>query len=309
MTYQKSSIVRATDFDGFLTTTNNVYGVGNSDRGYGQTAISQAAVSIGDPIRALHWANLRSMIVVAGQQQGTNVTSLPPSGAFVIGQPVIAFEQASPSSSPYEMANNITAIDTNRLTASNTSMSVTTGVETVTRATSWSGTITAEISVLWPSEDAARYFFNSAGEIRLRGAQPGSTPQDARWQTSFSTGLGTVKFKAHNTSNTGSFSGAVNKGFYEMTDSYQVVFNAASSGGGSYYTIDNITISAKRLTYTGVHGGNGLGIQFKIVLQDTGSYYYSVVTSAGTNFTFDNVRATTYLAGILAPTYGIVTNF
>jgi len=307
MTYQKGSPILAADYNTFLTSVNNNYAVGNADRGYGQTAISQTAVVAGHPILSTQWVNLHDMIVVCGNQQASNVSSLPPDSILAVGQIVKAYEQASPSSNPYELAANVALIDTNRLNFNAPSMTVSTNVWTVTRGSSWTTSIFAEISALWASEDAARYYFNSAGQLRLHGAQPGSNHQDIAWNNSLTMGVGLVKFSAHTTTNTGSFSGSVAKGYYEMTDSYQTIFNATSSGG-YYASTETILIQAKRLNFVGVHGGNGNGVQFSITLTDSGMYTSNPV-DAGTNFQFDTVRATTYLSGIAAPTLATVTNF
>jgi|ERR1019366_5990629 hypothetical protein len=309
MTYQINDIVLASDLNGFLTTTNNVYGTGTSDRGYGQTAILQAAVSVGSPILASHWTNLRNMIVLCANQQGSDVSSLAPSGEYIAGQAIYANEQASPSNNAYELANNVTLIDTNRLNVSGTSLSTVTNVWTVTKATTWSGSIIGEISVVWPNEDDARFYFNSGGQIRLHGSQPTGSghPQDIVWNSSLTTKVGTVKFGVHHTTNTGSFSGSLSVGYYELTNSYQNVFNGILESGGSLYSADTITIEAKRLNYVGLHGGNGNGVQFRITFSDAGSFYYSAVNSAGTTFSFDNTKATTFLSGILSPTYATIT--
>lgn len=308
MAYQKGDIIHASDLNGFLTTVNNVYGVGTSDRGYGQTGISQPAVSVGDPILASHWSNLRNMIVICANHQNTLITNLPPSGAFAGGEIISAFEQDPPTSSAYELPDRITDIDTNRLNASNTSLSTATNVWTVTKGSSWSGSIQAEISVLWSNENNARYYFNSAGQIRIHGSQPGSTPQDTTWNNSLVNRVGTIKFGAHATTNTGSFSGGSGIGYYELTNSYQNIFTGTLESGGAYYSGDDLTIQAKRLNYVGLNGGNGNGVQFKIILNDSGTYY-SAVTGAGSTFSFDNVKATTFLSGITSPTYSTVTPF
>lgn len=308
--YQKSSTILAADLNGFLSTTNNVYGVGNSDRGYGQTAIVQGAVSVGGPIFDSHWTHLRNMVVVCANHQGTSISTLPPSGAFADGQPIIAHEQAAPSSNAYELANNVTAIDTNRLNVSGTSMTLTTGVWTVTRATSWVGSIIAEVSVTWADENHARYFFNSGGQIRMTGSEPTGTWEGNLWNAALTTGLGTLKFAAHATTNTGTIPGSAAIGYYELTDTYQIIFHDSATIGGAFYTTtgNQIVIEAKRLNHLGVNGGNGNGVQFHILLEDTGIYATRTVPG-GTSFSFDNLYATTFLSGIATGTYATITPF
>lgn len=308
--YQKSATILAADLDGFLTTTNNVYAVGNGDRGYGQTAIAQGAVSAGGAILASQWTNLRNMIVVCANQQGTSITSLPPSGAFVAGQPIIAHEQTSPSLNTYELANNVTAIDTNRLNVSGTSMSLATGVWTVTRASAWVGSIVAEVTVTWADENHARYYFNSGGQIRMTGSQPTGTAEANLWHNALATGLGTLQFAAHATTNTGTIPGSAAIGYYELTDSYQTIFHDSATVGGTFYTGtgNQIVIQAKRLSHLGVNGGNGNGVEFHILLEDTG-IYVSRSVPAGASFSFDNLSATTFLTGVTTGSYATATPF
>lgn len=310
MTYQIGGKILASDFDSLLHTVENIYGVGTSDRGYGQTAITQADVNSGDSILASEWNNLRSMLVIAANQQGTSITDLPPDGSFTIAQKIIAFEHAPPSNNSYELTNYITSIDTNRLNTSMTALNTTTNVWIVTRASSWTGSLTAEISVSWTTEDDTRHFFNSGGKINMHGMQPTTTdlPQDIIWNDSLVNKLGIVKFSAHNTTNTGPVTGSNTIGYYELTDTYQTIYNALMETGGAGYSADNITISAKRLNYAGVNGGNGNGVQFRIYLNDTGAYA-SATTAAGTSFSFDNVIASTFLSGIPSPSYTTVTPF
>lgn len=309
MTYQKGQVIRATDFDDFLTTTSNVYGVGTSDRGYGQTGITQATVNVGDAIRAAQWTNLRGMIIVCGNHQGTDVSDLPPGGVFAIGETIIAHEQSSPSSNAYEMSNNITNIDIARLNTSMTSLSVAANVWTVTRGSNWTGSITAEISVLWANEDDARYYFNSGGQIRIHGSQPTGSghPQDIHWNDSLTNKVGTVKFGVHTTTNTGTSNDSNAIGYYELTNSYQAIYSGTLEIGGAYYSSDTFTINAKRLNFVGTRGGNGNGVQLQIILNDAGMHYSTALTSSGTTFSFDNVKATTFLSGILSPTYATIT--
>lgn len=308
MTYIKGGIIQATDFNGFLTTVSNVYAVGHADRGYGQTAITQAAVAAGGIIQSTQWVHLINMITVCANQQGTSITSLPPTSVLGVGDVIKAHEQAAPSSNTYELANNVTLIDTDRLNVSSTSLSVVTNLLTVTRATSWTNSITGVVSALWSSEDNARYYFNSGGQIRLTGSQPSGSSQDNAWQHTLSNGVGTIKLAAHATTNTGTITGGQSVGYYELTDSFQTIFTGSVAGSSSYFSGEVITVSAKRLNFVGTNGANGNGVQFQIVLTDTAPYQTTTVDS-GTAFSFDNVKATTFLSGILSPSYTIITNF
>ena len=79
MTYSSGHIILAADVNAFITTVNNVYGVGSGDRGYGQTAISQSTLTAPAPILSSQWNNLLTMITTCGSHQGTGLEQLPPS--------------------------------------------------------------------------------------------------------------------------------------------------------------------------------------------------------------------------------------
>jgi hypothetical protein len=324
MTYIKGSLIDDADYNGFLTTVGNVYGVGTGDRGYGQTAIAQAAVASGVVVLASHWSNLTHMVTTCGRHQGTDTSALPPDTVLAKGQLVIAhsgfgnefltdlngadesYGTSSANNSQYNIPNYVTAIDNNRFLTSSTALAITTNAWTVTRSTTWSNSINCEVTATWASEDAARSYFNSGGQVRLHGAHPTGSTIDKKWNAVL-TGLGLVKLAMHATSSTGT-PGAQNLGYYELTNNYQTIYNMTPGSGYSSYTNVTALIEAKRLNYAGVRGGNGNGVQFRITLSDTGPYV-STIVSAGTNFQFDNVRATTFLAGIPAPTYATVDAF
>jgi hypothetical protein len=312
MTYETGSTILASDLNDFLTSAKTIYGVGTGDRGYGQTAITQAAVHISDVILSTHWTNLRNIIVTCANQQATGLTVLPPASVFAPEQIVIAYsgtsyefkadlntaDQAtggftSPDAfSTISLPIYLTAIDANRLNVAPTALSVASSVWSITRSAQWISFIDAEVSAVWPSEDAARAYFNTGGEIRLRGSQ-----DSGQWSDILLNIVGTVKFAVHGTTNTGTLSSISVIGYYELTDTYQAVFTGSS-----------VTIAAKRLNYGGVRGGNGTGVQFHITLNDTG-VYYSVGNPIGTTFTFDNAKATTFLTGIISPTYTTIDPF
>lgn len=299
MTYSKGSPILSTDYNGFVNIVNNVYGIGTGDHGYGQTSIAQVAVNIGNPVRSAQWTNLMHMITTCANHQGTSITGLPPDTVLAVGKPIVAH-----TNNPYAVQNYVTTIDTNRFNTSPASLAIATNVFSVTRAGSWSNTITAEVSAIWGGEDSARAFFNSGGQIRLHGAHPTGTLIDNKWNTILN-GLGLVKFAVHATTSTGS-PGAQNIGYFELTNVYQAIYNMAQPGAYNPNII--ALIEAKRLNFAGLRGGNGNGVQFRITLSDTGPYVTTTV-STGTSFSFDNVRATTYLINMPTPTYATVDPF
>lgn len=306
MSYVKSNTILASDLNAFLTSVKANYGTGTGDRGYGQTAVSQAAVSTGATINASEWTNLRTMLLACLNHQGGSTTALPTSGLLVTGQTITAHEQDAPSSNTYDFNSLITAIDTNRLTAAAGSMSLTSSAHTVTRASTWgagNSSITCMVDVNFGTEDAARYFFNSGGEIRIRPTHSNTTTtQNANWNSILSTKIGTMTIKANSFSITGTQTASVvNTGFYGLLTSATTIFNGLNIGSGAYAAND-FTVTAQVLNKVGTNGGNGTSIRFIFTFVDeyTGT---SDIVASGTTVAFDYYKATTYLTGIVTPTY------
>jgi hypothetical protein len=108
-----------------------------------------------------------------------------------------------------------------------------------------------------------------------------------------------VQFSAYTTTNTGA-QGAVMVGYYSLNDTYKTIYNDFSTDG-----LNQIIIAAKRLNYSGVRSANGTAVQFSITLADISG----LIMTSGTNVSFDNAKATTFLTGIASPTYATVTPF
>lgn len=307
MAYVKGNTILAADLNELLSTVRSVYGVGNGNRGYGQTAVSQSDVVANNIITADAWSNLRTIINTCANHQGTATTLLTPSGSFAAGQTVIAHESDAPSNNAYDLNGMVTAIDTNRLTAAVGSMTLTSAAHTVTRATTWgsggSATINCTVDVSFTSEDQARYFFNSGGEVRIRPTHSNTSgTQNQNWNSILSTKIGTMTLKAGSFSISGTQTASVtNTGFYGLTTTATSLFNGLNIGTGAY-TANDFTVTAQVLNRVGTNGGNGNGIRFIISFIDehTGT---SDTVASGTNVIFDHYRATTHLTGIVVPTY------
>lgn len=283
-------------------------GVGFGDRGYGQTTPALSALASGNAITAAKWADLRTAIANMASHQGTATTLLPPASEFVAGKAVKAEVSATSS---YDFATMIANIDSNRLnTNSGASMTLTSNALTITRASNWGGGnngITAVATVSFTSENAARYFFNSGGEIRFAISHPSGSTQDNNWNSSLAS-VGTVAFKAHSTTRTGSAgSPSSGIGYYELTTTDQTILSG-NIGSGAYST-NSISVSARAASITGANGAKGSSIIFTITLSDSHSNVYSDICAAGTAVTFAHLKATAVLQGIVSPTFATTTNW
>jgi len=305
MTYAVSGLIQASDYNGFVGTTavNAAYadnaaaqnkvaaliGVGYGTRGYGQTTTNVAAVTAGVNVSAGQWNNLRSAMSTLNTHQGSSLTLQP----VVASGGTILYQSSIPT--------NITTLDTNRNLANITQMTVSSALTSTT--TSWSSVVTNVLTVNFSTPDAARYFFNSGGEIRFSGSNVGGTAPGAAAWASLLTLVGTVKLGASTATYTGSGGTITNNiGYYGLTTAYQEIFIHYGSGAysGIYYSIQvktNATGSA--------NGGNGSLITVTITFNDVAAYGYGAVDGTTSSYV-DQYKAGGVLT-IASPIYTTVT--
>lgn len=161
MAYSVGGLIQATDYNGFVSTTvganvNATWSTGTTSAGYGQSSL--ATVSAGGTVTAAQWASLVNTIAAMANHQGTTITArtAPTAGTLI--------------SVLSAVNTDITNCYNNRgnAAASGTQYTAWTGTNSKTTATSgasWSITFTN--TVTFTSADAARYFFNAGGRIKL----------------------------------------------------------------------------------------------------------------------------------------------
>jgi hypothetical protein len=161
MTYSSGGLIQATDYNGFANTTvganvNATWSTGTTSAGYGQTAI--ATVSAAGTVTATQWATLVNTIASMGSHQGTAITART---APVTGNTVSILSALNTDiTNCYNNRGNAAASGTQFTGYSGTNSK--TG--TTTGAT-WSITFTN--TVTFASANAARYFFNAGGTIKI----------------------------------------------------------------------------------------------------------------------------------------------
>lgn len=160
MTYTAGGLIEATDYNGFVANSANnvnaIWSTGSSDKGYGQTALGTVAAT--NTVSATSWASLVNTLSSMGSHQGTAITarSAPTAGSLIS---ILA-----------NVATDINNLTTNRGNAAAQGSQFTgwTGTNSKTATTSgatW--TITFTNTVTFASANAARYFFNAGGTIKL----------------------------------------------------------------------------------------------------------------------------------------------
>jgi len=269
MAYSTGSVILDDDYNIFATgnaagtgdnnvaNVNTVWGIGNTDKGYGQTTLPVlSAVTAGQTVTATQWATMLNRISSAASQQGSSIT---PITNPVAGDTISAYAALS---------TNITTIFNNRLNCAAVGTSITSG-GAVSRATSWATSVTFTQTVTFASGDAARYFFNSGGRITLSYSRTGGSSNDQNTAISnLLTACGTINITAGTGTQTiagGSFTGttktggsgsptiASTTGYYDLTTSNVQVFTQSAS---SYYGYEGNSVTINVRT-NGAQGSNG----------------------------------------------------
>jgi hypothetical protein len=161
MTYSSGSLIVATDYNGFANDTaganiNSIWATGTTDAGYGQSALATVAAT--NTITATQWASLVNTISSIASHQGTTITArTAPTAGNIIS--ILA-----------ALNTDLTTCTTNRgnAIANGTQYTGWTGTNSVTAGksgASWAMTFTN--TVTFASANAARYFFNAGGRIKI----------------------------------------------------------------------------------------------------------------------------------------------
>jgi len=188
MTYVAQGLIQPADYSNRINTLNNTWATGANDFGYGQTGLS--GVSTGDTVTSAQWSSMFNTITAIASHQGTAIVNMPnPSTGSLI-------------SAVTSLDTNLTTISNNRLSAAQNGTQFTGYTGTNSRTAGTSGgpwTLTFDSTVIFDSLNAARYFFNAGGRIKIETAKS-STGQlgDPDWNSLSSTVVGDIYITAGN---------------------------------------------------------------------------------------------------------------
>jgi hypothetical protein len=265
MSYAQYGSIQATDYNTLvganpgstINVLNTTWATGSGFAGYGQTA--EGNVASGDSITASKWANLVNKTANAATHQGSSITavSAPASGG------TITYLSAIPT--------NLTTIYTNKLNAA--SQSSTTS-NTVTSASTWSSLATFTQTATFANGDAARYFFNSGGQLAVTVSHANSTVGINQLINGLCSNVGTVVLSSPVTG-TATIAGtgyngvtkvggggnaptiSTNSGYYSWGVSNANVFTQTASTGPAGYLATFIRVIVKTNGTVGTNGDVG----------------------------------------------------
>jgi len=162
MTYSSGSLIQATDYNGFVSTTsganlNDIWGTGSGDKGWGQTPLATVAAGT-DTVTATQWAGLVNNLASAGSQTNTAITART---APTTGQTVGVLSALNTDIINCTTNRGNTPAQSARVLAWTGSVSKTTTTGTGNAA--WS--ITWTHTVDFGTANQARYFWNAGGTV------------------------------------------------------------------------------------------------------------------------------------------------
>ena len=264
MTYASGGLIEATDYNTLVggdpvTSSgklNTVWATGGSDKGYGQTAL--ANVSVGQTVAASEWANLVNKTSNSASHQGSSITAVT---APVTGD-TVTYNSNIPS--------NLTTIYTNRLNAASQGS---TASNTATYGSTWSAALTFTHTATFANGDAARYIFNSGGQLAITCSHPNGSGIDLLLNN-LAINVGTVVISSPSsgsiTVSSTSYNGvtkiggggnaptiSTNSGYYGLTTGNTTVFSQTASTGPSGYLATSISVIAKTNGVQGSNSDNG----------------------------------------------------
>lgn len=302
--------IRTPDYNDIQSKVASVLGDGSAASGYGQT-LRSSQVTIDNKVSVNEWGNLRYDIINAYK----HIFGTTPTIVTAAASDIVRYDTSfTPSSDPAVDAP-VTQYDSwantlisNRFTV-HTSQSATRADGSTSSTwpgpygTYWTAKIQCTVTVEWPSAAAARYFFNSGGQIRFASTRTGgsSTAQCNSW-TSILSGAGTQGFGGNNPG-TGT-TPADGTNFYRCSSTYGVWY---STFGSSPYGSNNYRISARTPGVLNNSTGTASRIEFLIEYIDNyvdpGNYPLDTPnTIDAVDGQFTLAVSHLYATGVLEPT-------
>ena len=268
-----NDIITQAEYNNIRNKVIGVLGTGSGNSGYGQP-LNSTAVALGTRVTINEYANLRFDIINAWVHQ---VGSAPTTVTVAVGNTVRFSAVDAPVTTYDALANTLIANRFNlgagqsavAIPASSPRSRTYTGGSDI-----WNSSISCTIDVQWPSANAARFFWNSGGQIRITSSRSGGsgTTQNTQW-TSILSSAGTQSF--------GGNAPATN--WYTLTNSFQTYYTLA---GSSPYGSNSYNLQARVTDTADNSSGASANSQFRVLLVDNyvdpGVVAGSVAFPAGT---------------------------
>lgn len=211
----------ASDYNDIRNKVIGVLGAGSGNRGYGQT-VQSSAVALSNTVTGNQWSLLRYDLYNALFHQTGSAPSLVSRSAGDL----ISFGAGQPNSQYSTSADTAVA---NRFTVGAGQFIQNLSVASRTKTDIWYSQAYCDITVSFGSADAARYFFNSGGQVRVTSSRSGGTSkaQNDSWSSLLS-GAGTQIFGG--AAPAADFTAMDGRNFYRLTSTPQTYYSVTASG-------------------------------------------------------------------------------
>jgi len=295
MAFTSGQKILAADYNGLITRLNDINAVGTGDAGYGASAISSKAspppYDITTKVQNEDWLAIRDDIFDAGTHQGA-VPPLPLESDIEDGDIIQAFTL---------LDSGITTITNNRLNVDAANTTVDASVLTDERIADWSNQIKHTFTADFGTDNDARQFFNTGGQIRLTMTAPDDAAAH-NWGGLYTTS-GTFIFD-HNS-------------YYTLSSTINNSINlTVSSAGAAAYSIaagaNTWTVAARFIAGTSTNGARGSTLEISSTSTDVYSGHPSFPGSpdivSGTFTSTIGERRSTIIYNSPSPSYATVVS-
>jgi hypothetical protein len=183
MTYNAYELISASDYNSRWSTINNVWSSGSGSFGWGQPSLS--AVSAGTRINAgfsgspVEWASLVTTLNNISTHENGSSAGITVPVTYDLIQWISNFDSTM---------NTLCDVGATNNRFGNYALFNDQGLATSNYSSTWGTPANPQIqniaTIVWPSGNAARYFFNAGGRVNLQISYSGSsTPQNNNWAT------------------------------------------------------------------------------------------------------------------------------
>jgi hypothetical protein len=252
-----NDIITQAEYNNIRNKVIGILGTGSGNSGYGQP-LNSSAVAEGTRITVNDYANLRFDIINAWVHQAGSA----PSTVSVTASDRVRFSAIDAPITTYDALANTIITNKFSVGAGQSAVSVPTGSPASRTWTGvgsdfWNGSISCTISLSWPNSNAARFFWNSGGQIRITSSRSGGslgTTQTTTWTTLL------------NSAGTQSFAGnAPATNWYTLTNGFQQYY---SLSGSSPYGSNSYVLQARVTDVANNSSGGAASAQIQVVFND-----------------------------------------
>ena len=255
MTYTSGSLIEAADYNGFVSTNtanvNAIWSTGSSDYGWGETAVANVAAA--GTVTATNWATLVNRLSTMSSQTGQSITSRT---APVAGNTIAILAN---------VATDLTNLAASRgnAVAVGTQYTAWTGTSGKTGTTGGvNSTIVFTHTVTFANANAARYFWNAGGIVRIQfGKSSTGNLGDPEWNDLASTLCGTIDVTGRVNNQTANIAGVAYTGTTKTGGTGTP--NTLTTTTGWYQLTTSNTIIYKQFADTAPYTGNYIQVQAK----------------------------------------------